>query len=141
MVIVIIFWSAVLAVLFFVGGIFFRTLASALNAILSAIGSILIVTVATALTSLALFCICQIVRGIIDHGLWAVLGWIALTIIAIVVICGIVLAVGETIFEIVIVVVSVVLEFTSRILDGIAKRCEQEYEKFLAVITKRLNDC
>lgn len=141
MVAFVIFWSSTFAILFFVLGIIFKGLASALNALLSSIGGALAIGGSASLVGMAFYLLYGIIDGIIKEGLWSVLGMIVLLVIEIGIIGAIVGGLGALILEIVVPIAVFILSIISAVLEGAAGICESAYEKFLTAITKRLDQC
>lgn len=145
MVTFVIFWSAAFAIIFFILGIFFKTLASAFNALKSSIG-VLVKGGLAGLAGVALYLLYAIIDGIIKEGFWSVVGAIVLIIIMFVIIgiiidylgCG---HIGTSILDFVVQVVGYVLHIIFVVLEWAAGLCERAYEKFLKAIIRRLDKC
>lgn len=141
MVAFVIFWSATFAIIFFVLGIFFKALASAFNALLTSIGGVLAIGGLAGLTGIALYLLYAIIDGIIKDGFWSVVGTIIMFLIVLGIFGAIIGGLGAALLELVVVVVTFVLEIISGILEWLAMTCEKGYAKFLTAIIKRLDRC
>lgn len=141
MVAFVIFWSAFFALLFFVLGVIFKALASALDALLYSIGRLLAFGGLTALAVIALSLLYAIVDGIIKNGLLSVIGAIVGFVIVLGIFGAILGRLGAALLELVVTVALFVLDVVSGVLEWLADRCERGYIKFLTVIINRLDKC
>lgn len=141
MVAFVIFWAAVLAVLFFILGIIFKGLASALNSLLSSIGDILVIGGLATLAVTALYLLYAIIDGIITQGIREVLGMILLFVLGIGIVGALLGGLGSVLLSIIVVITEYILLVSSFVLERAAAICEEGYNKFLTVIQNCLDKC
>ena len=127
MVTFVIFGAAILAVLFFVFGVIFKAMASALNATLSSGGNILCLGAVAVVVAIVL----EVVGEIIDD--------IVIVVIVIGVLGSLFGGIGAVLFEIIVTVVALLFELASNTLELLADKCEKGYVKSLKVIINRLD--
>lgn len=141
MVTFVIFWAALLAIIFFVLGIVFKGLASAFNALMSSVGAIIGFAALALLIGGALYSLYAIVDGIITKGLGEVIGMIFLFLFELGLVGALVGPLGSLLINAATVIVQLFLVATSFVLEGAAAICQKGYDKFLTVIFKRLDKC
>ena len=141
MVAIVIFWAAVLAIVFFLLGTFFKALVAVFNGLLVFIGRILLIGGLTLLVGVGLYLIYAITDGIINKGVGEVIGSIVLFLVVLGIIGAIFSELGEIILEVVLEVVPPVLAAISDMLNWLVDKCERGYIKFLKVIVNRLDRC
>lgn len=141
MVAVVIFWAALMAIIFFLLGNIFKALASAFNALISSLGFILAVGGLALLGIIALYLIYGITDGIVTSGVGEVIGEIFLLIIELGILGAIFGGLGAAILELLVTIVGAILMFISGILEWAADLFERGYAKFLKVIINNLEKC
>lgn len=139
MVTFVIFGAAILAVLFFVFGVIFKAIASALNATLSSGGNILCLGAVAVVVAIVLEVVGEIIDDIVRNGFWSALGSIIIVVIVIGVLGSLFGGIGAVLFEIIVTVVALLFELASNTLELLADKCEKGYVKSLKVIINRLD--
>lgn len=140
MVAFVIFWSSFFALVFFVLGVIFKALASALNALLSSI-KVLSLGALAAMIVIALSLLYAIVDGIVKGGLLSVIGTIVMFVVVLGIFGAIFGGLGAALLELVVTVALFVLDIVSGALEWLANGCENGYIKFLRIIINRLDKC
>ena len=140
MVAFVIFWSSFFALVFFVLGVIFKALASALNALLSSI-KVLSLGALAAIIMIALFLLYVIVEGIVKGALLSVIGAIIMFVVVLGIFGAIFGGLGAVLLELVVTVALFVLDIVSGVLEWLANGCENGYIKFLRIIINRLDKC
>ncbi|MDE6747959.1 MAG: hypothetical protein K2K21_02680 [Lachnospiraceae bacterium] len=140
MVAFVIFWSSFFALVFFVLGVIFKALASALNALLSSI-KVLSLAALAAMIVIALFLLYAIVEGIVQGALLSVIGTIVMFVVVLGIFGAILGGLGAALLEFIVTVSLLILDIVSGVLEWLANGCESGYIKFLRIIINRLNKC
>lgn len=140
MVAFVIFWSSFFALIFFVLGVIFKALASALNALLSSV-KVLSLGALAAMIVIALFLLYAIVEGIVQGALLSVIGTIVMFVVVLGIFGAIFGGLGAMLLELVVTVYLFVLDIVSGVLEWLANGCENGYIKFLRIIINRLDKC
>lgn len=136
-----IFWLAIFAIIFFVLGVIFKALASALYALLDSMSKILAVGGLAGLTGVALYLLYAIIDGIIKDGFWSVVGMIVIFLIVLGSFGAIMEGFGALLLKMVVEAALFALDIISRILEWLAMTCEKKYAKFLTAIINQLDKC
>lgn len=141
MVTIVVFWAAVMCVLFFLLGTIFKGISSAFTGFMESGGFILAIGFLGGLAALVLYLIYAIVHGIITEGLGSVFGTIIIALIVFGLIGGIIGGLGSIVLSIALTVAEYILIAMAFMLDGATSICEKAYNHFLLVIYKRLDRC
>ncbi len=141
MVTIVIFLAVALAMLFFLLGITFRGLASAVNALLTSSAIILGLGGLAVLMIIALYLLYMIAHGIATHGIVDVILTIILLFILVGGVVAIVCGIGSSILMIILNVTIVVLSVIVVVFEGAAILCERGYVKSLGITVKYTNKC
>lgn len=137
----VIFGAALLAVIFFIFGTFFKALASACNALLSFLRWILISFVA-AVAAVVVLWIIVYMSDSMAGGNWGQLLWMIPLLGLMAGISGAIFyGLGTSILESVLSVVSFVVGGILSVSEKAADFCEKGYNKFLTIIIKQVEKC
>ncbi len=137
----VVFWAALLCVVFFLLGTIFKGISSAFTGLLESGGFVLAIGFLGGLAALVLYLIYAIAHGIITEGFSSVLGTVILAIIVFGLIGGIIGGLGSIVLSIALAVAEYVLIAVAFVLEGATSICEKAYMYFLLVIYKRLDRC
>ncbi len=137
----VVFWAALMCVLFFLIGALFKGLASIFNGLLDSVQLVLGIGILAGLAAGALVLIAGIVEGIVTQGLGEVIGTIILALVVLGLIGGLVGGLGAALLELALMVAGIVLTAIQFVLEGGSALCEKAYAHFLLVIYKRLDRC
>lgn len=138
---VIIFWAALIAMIFFLFSTVFKGLAAMLEGGIVAIAWTIIIGVFGLAIVALLGVIYSIAAGAHTGELFDVLGYMVMIVIAMMINIAILGGLGMIALQIVIAVLSIVINMVSGILEGLSAVCDMAYLHFLNVIMKRLDKC
>lgn len=141
MVAFVIFWSAFLAIIFFLLGSFFKILTSVFEGVLNAIKGAVGLIAFSGLVIAALYMVYGITEGIINDGIGSVIGMFFLFLIELGLVVALVGGLGSTLLEIVGALLDLAIELISIAFEAAASFCESKFYYFLQVIQKRLSKC
>lgn len=137
--IVIIFWAALFAILFFLLGAACKTLASMFNGAIEALAFVLSVIFLAIMAIIVLSMVYAIAHG--DLSLSELVGMILSLIIMIGMLCAILGGLGELIVAVIFFIAQMILVVISFILENSAAICESAYVFFLNIIVNRFEKC
>ncbi len=141
MVAFVIFWSAILAAVCFLIGTLCNLLSSVIEGGIVTAARTAAVAFLGGLAAFALYLIYSVVASIIAGTFWDTLLHMGLIVIAILFVGGIILRFGALIFEIIVLVVTAVINAVNGVLEKVSEWCEMAYLHFLNVIIARLDQC
>lgn len=141
----IIFWAALLCVVFFLLGVLFKGLASLFQGILMSVTGTLAITLLVGFGELIVFGILFMAVGIRDWGVANMILTIVVDTVLISIIVVIVLILiggpGAVLLSITLLALEYVIGLVSMVLGGAAVACEKAYVFFLSIIIKQLDKC
>lgn len=137
----IIFWASLFAVVFFLLGAIFKSIASLTKALVVASAYIVLITLGVGVTIVILYALYIIVYGIAN----GLIGEVIEVFVLMIVVGGFVGALfyGAGVLALqllrgIIATVEGVLQWISNVMEFWAAKCEQAYEFFLHIITKQI---
>ncbi len=136
----VIFWAAVLALLVYIAGIFFKFMASAFKAFLTAIINTLGVGIVALLAVLSLFLLYATVHVIVKEGFVSAFSTLFLLAVSLMLFFLFLGPLGAALYGITAAIVRWFLNIVSKFLEGLAEKCERSFYYFLKVIINRLNN-
>lgn len=138
MVTVVVFWSSVMAVIFFLTGMVCKTLLALIEGGIKAV----IYTLKAALVGAALIISLYLIMGAVNNflagTLWSAVGNAVLAAFLIFFIVGILGSLGAVIAGFIISLLEILISVVSFLLMGMNSFCEKAYVYFLNVIIKRI---
>ena len=137
----VVFWAALMCVLFFLIGAVFKGLASVFRGLLESAQLVIAIGILAGLAAGALVLIAAIIEGIVTQGLGEVIGTIILALIILGIFGSLVGGLGSLLLELAVMIAGILLTAIEFVLEGGSALCEKAYEHFLRVIDKRLDGC
>lgn len=137
--IVIIFWAAFFAIVFFLLGAVFKTLAAMFNGAMDTLAFVLSVAFLSIVAIIVLFMIYAIAHG--DLNIGELIGMIISLMIMLGIVGAILGGLGELILAVVFFIAQMILLITSFVLESAAGICESAYVFFLNIIVNRFEKC
>lgn len=141
MVALIMFWAAVLALLFFLLEIILRGLSSAFEGAVSSAITILCIAFVIGIAVCALYLVYIIVGSFMNNDIWDAVLNLFLFILCILFAAGLLGGIGGSILAILLPVLEMVFMVICLVLDTLAEWCKRANGYFFSVISKNIDKC